>query len=220
MSLRGLGVSPVIKLFLTKRTVFVGPKTLLLALFGFPAQCPESAAIREGRRGADKWWQKVLNVFHYLRALPWWLVLSGSSRVHFLLFMVTKPWPGREHDRKRKSLNNMSSSPFLGAKFANGKHNSEFTIQTRGNEFAPISGTFFIAFWKCRPRDQHLPLIEDPHEIFNKNKSMRNFPSELGNQFLQNVWQLKILSKKIRGMLLIVLKDKVKSIERISTFLL
>ena len=108
----------------------------------------------------------------------------------------------------------MSSSPFLGAKFANGKHNSEFTIQTRGNEFAPISGTFFIAFWKCRPRAQHLPLIEDPHEIFNKNKSMRNFPSELGNQFLQNVWQLKILSKKIRGMLLIVLKDKVKSIER------
>ena len=90
----------------------------------------------------------------------------------------------------------MSSSPFLGAKFANGKHNSEFTIQTRGNEFAPISGTFFIAFWKCRPRAQHLPLIEDPHEIFNKNKSMRNFPSELGNQFLQNVWQLKILSKK------------------------
>ena len=54
LSLRGLGVSPVIKLFLTKRTVFVGPKTLLLALFGFPAQCPESAAIREGRRGADK----------------------------------------------------------------------------------------------------------------------------------------------------------------------
>ena len=43
-------------------------------------------------------------------------------------------------------MNNMSSSPFLGAKFANGKHNSEFTIQTRGNEFAPISGTFFIAF--------------------------------------------------------------------------
>ena len=124
------------------------------------------------------------------------------------------------HDRKRKSMNNMCSSPFLGAKFANGKHNSEFTIQTRGNEFAPISGTFFIAFWKCRPRAQHLPLIEDPHEIFNKNKSMRNFPSELGNQFLQNVWQLKILSKKIRGMLLIVLKDKVKSIERISTFLL
>ena len=119
-----------------------------------------------------------------------------------------------EHDRKRKSMNNMSSSPFLGAKFANGKHNSEFTIQTRGNEFAPISGTFFIAFWKCRPRAQHLPLIEDPHEIFNKNKSMRNFPSELGNQFLQSVWQLKILSKKIRGMLLIVLKDKVKSIER------
>ena len=108
----------------------------------------------------------------------------------------------------------MSNSPFLGAKFANGKHNSEFTIQTRGNEFAPISGTFFIAFWKCRPRAQHLPLIEDPHEIFNKNKSMRNFPSELGNQFLQNVWQLKILSKKIQGMLLIVLKDKVKSIER------
>ena len=35
LSLRGLGVSPVIKLFLTKRTVFVGPKTLLLALFGF-----------------------------------------------------------------------------------------------------------------------------------------------------------------------------------------
>ena len=90
----------------------------------------------------------------------------------------------------------MCSSPFLGAKFANGKHNSEFTIQTRGNEFAPISGTFFIAFWKCRPRAQHLPLIEDPHEIFNKNKSMRNFFSELGNQFLQNVWQLKILSKK------------------------